>query len=31
MGASISWGLYEMKMNHKRLDAVLEQIRKLRE
>ena len=30
MGASISWGLYEMKMNHKRLDAVLEQIRKLR-
>lgn len=31
MGASISWGLYEMKMNHKRLDAVLEQIKKLRE
>lgn len=31
MGASISWGLYEMKMNRKRLDEVLEQIRKLRE
>lgn len=31
MGISISWGLYEMKRNHKRLDAVIEQIRKLRE
>ena len=31
MGLSISWGLYEMKKNHKRLEAVLEQIKKLRE
>ena len=31
MGVSISWGIAEMKKNHKRLDAVLEQIKKLRE
>ncbi len=31
MGISISWGLYLMKQNRKRLEAVLEQIKKLRE
>ena len=31
MGISISWGLYQMKENRKRLEAVLEQIKKLRE
>ena len=31
MGLSISWGLSQMKKNHKRLEAVLEQIKKLRE
>ncbi len=31
MGVSISWGLYQMKENRKRLEAVLEQIKKLRE
>ena len=31
MGISISWGLSQMKKNHKRLEAVLEQIKKLRE
>jgi len=31
MGISISWGLYQMKKNQKRLEAVLEQIKKLRE
>ena len=31
MGVSISWGLSEMKKNQKRLESVLEQIKKLRE
>ena len=31
MGISISWGLYQMKEKRKRLEAVLEQIKKLRE
>ena len=31
MGISISWGLSQMKKNQKRLEAVLEQIKKLRE
>ena len=31
MGLSISWGLSEMKKNQKRLESVLEQIKKLRE
>lgn len=31
MGISISWGLYQMRKNQKRLEAVLEQIKKLRE
>ena len=31
MGVSISWGLSEMKKNQKRLEAVLDQIKKLRE
>ena len=31
IGVSISWGLSEMKKNQKRLEAVLEQIKKLRE
>ena len=31
MGISISWGLSQMKKNQKRLESVLEQIKKLRE
>ena len=31
MGISISWGLSQMKKNQKRLEAVLEQIKQLRE
>lgn len=31
MGIGISWGVYQMKQNRKRLETVLEQIRKLRE
>ena len=31
IGVSISWGLSEMKKNQKRLESVLEQIKKLRE
>ena len=31
LGISFSWGIYEMKKNHKRLESVLEQINKLRE
>ena len=31
MGLSISWGLSQMKKNQKRLESVLEQIKKLRE
>jgi uncharacterized membrane protein YqjE len=31
MGVSISWGLSQMKKNQKRLESVLEQIKKLRE
>jgi hypothetical protein len=31
MGVSISWGVSQMKKNQKRLESVLEQIKKLRE
>ena len=31
MGISLSYGLQQMKKNHKRLESVLEQIKKLRE
>jgi hypothetical protein len=31
MGLSISWGVSQMKKNQKRLESVLEQIKKLRE
>ena len=31
LGISFSWGLYQMKKNQKRLESVLEQIKKLRE
>ena len=31
LGISFSWGIYEMKKNQKRLESVLEQIKKLRE